>query len=61
MAKKQFNLILFPAASRKLQMHFNLHCPLYDLLHGDFLDELSDVPGLDIASISNMDDDTLYH
>ena len=41
--------------------HFLLHCPLYDVLRRDLFDQLSDVPGLDIASISNMDDDTLCH
>ena len=41
--------------------HFLLHCPLYDVLRRDLFDQLSDVPGLDVASISNLDDDTLYH
>ena len=41
--------------------HFLLHCPLYDILRRDLFDQLSDVPGLDIASINNMDDDTLCH
>ena len=40
---------------------FLMHCPLYDVLRGDLFDQLSDVPGLDIASISNIDDDTLCH
>ena len=38
-----------------------IHCPLYDILRRDLFDQLSDVPGLDIASVNNMDDDTLYH
>ena len=41
--------------------HFLLHCPLYDMLRRDLFDQLSDVPGLDIASVNNMDDDTLCH
>ena len=41
--------------------HFLLHCPLYDILRRDLFDQLSDVPGLDIASVNNMDDDTLCH
>ena len=41
--------------------HFLLHCPLYDVLRGDLFDQLSDVPGLDITSINNMDYDTLCH
>ena len=41
--------------------HFLLHCPLYDKLRRDLFDQLSDVPGLDIASVNNMDDDTLCH
>ena len=41
--------------------HFLLHCPLYDTLRRDLFDQLSDVPGLDIASVNNMDDDTLCH
>ena len=41
--------------------HFLLHCPLYDILRRYLFDQLSDVPGLDIASINNMDDDTLCH
>ena len=31
------------------------------VLRGDLFDQFYDVPGLDIASISNMDDDTLCH
>ena len=30
-------------------------------LRRDLFDQLSDVPGLDIASIDNIDDDTLYY
>ena len=41
--------------------HFLLHCPLYDELRIDLFDQLSEVPGLDVASISNMDDGTLCH
>ena len=41
--------------------HFLLHCPLYNVLRRNLFDQLSDVPGLEVASISNMDDDTLYH
>ena len=41
--------------------HFLLHCPLYDILCRDLFDQLSDVSGLDIASINNMDEDTLCH
>ena len=38
-----------------------MHCPLYDVIREDLFDQLSDVPGLDVASISNIDDDTLCH
>ena len=41
--------------------HFLLHCPLYNVLRRDLFDQLSDVPGLDVTSINNMDDDTLCH
>ena len=41
--------------------HFLLHSPLYDVLRGDLFYQLSDAPGLDIASFSNLDDDTLCH
>ena len=41
--------------------HFLLHCPLYDVLRRDLFDQLSDVPGLDVTSINNMDDDALCH
>ena len=40
--------------------NFLLQCPLYDVLRRDLFDQLSDVPGLDIASI-NSNDDTLCH
>ena len=39
--------------------HFLVHCPLYDALCTDLFDQLSDVPGLDITSINNIDDDIL--
>ena len=53
--------VCFCGKDNENNKHFLLHCPLYDVLRGDLFDQLSDVPGLDIASISNMDDDTLCH
>ena len=41
--------------------HFLLRCPLYDELRTDLFDQLSDVLGLDVTSINDMDDDTLCH
>ena len=53
--------VCFCGKDNENNKHFLLHCPLYDVLRGDLFDQLSDIPGLDIASISNMDDDTLCH
>ena len=41
--------------------NFRLHWALYDVLRGDLFDQFSDVPGRDITSINNKDDDTLCH
>ena len=38
-----------------------LHCLLLCVLFTYLFDQLSDAPGLVIASINNMDDDTLCH
>ena len=41
--------------------NFLLHCPQYDILRRELFVQLSDVPGLDIASVNNIDNDTLCH
>ena len=51
--------VCFCGKDNENNKHFLLHCPLYDVLRRDLFDQLSDVPGLDIASINNIDDDTL--
>ena len=55
------NPLCFCGKDNENNKHFLLHCPLYNVLPRDLFDQLSDVPGLDVVSISNMDDDTLCH
>ena len=55
------SLVCFRGKDNENSKYFLLYCPLFGVLCGDFLDQLSDVPGLDITSINNMDDDTLCH
>ena len=50
--KKEFSPALPPIPS---------YTPYTPILRRDLFDQLSDVPGLDIACISNMDDDALCH